>query len=309
MHEPVMRSEVLAQLAVQAGGRYIDATVGDGGHTRALLEAMGPTGRLLGLDRDAGALADTQERLADWSAQCAWVHSNFSDLQRVAVEQGFEQVDGVFFDLGVRSDQLDRAERGFSFMQDGPLDMRMDRSEARTAADLVNQLPEADLARLLWRYGDERGARRIAAAVVRRRAEQPFRTTGELAQTVSDARGGRRGKRHPATRSFMALRMAVNEELAAIEAGLAQAFELVRPGGRIAVLTYHSVEDRLVKQLFARHVGRWESLQAGGRTWLGEAPRMARITRKPLIPQMAEVAENPRARSAQLRVVERMVES
>ncbi len=306
MHDPVMRAEVVEALAVKAGGRYIDATLGDGGHARAILERAGATGRLLGLDRDAEALKRARERLTPWERQCAWAQTNFSGLDRVADDHGFDAVDGVFFDLGVRSEQLDRAERGFSFMRAGPLDMRMDRTEARTAADLVNDLPEAELADLLWRFGDERASRKIAAAIVRRRAERPFAGTTELAETVAAATGGRRGRIHPATRTFMALRMAVNDELASLEAGLTAALHRVVAGGRVVVLTYHSVEDRLVKQILGRHIGRWESLQAGGRVWRGTLPRMKRVTRKPLVPGTTELKENPRARSAKMRVVERV---
>ncbi len=305
MHEPVMRSEVLDGLAVKPGGRYIDATLGDGGHSLAIMERAGATGRLLGLDRDEEALNRARERLAPWVEQCEWAQTNFSGLGRAADECGFNEVDGVLFDLGVRSDQLDQAERGFSFMREGPLDMRMDRREPLTAADLVNSLPETELADILWRLGEERGSRRIAARLVRRRADKLFETTTELAETVAAAAGGRRGKIHPATRTFMALRMAVNRELESIEEGVTAALHRVRPGGRVAVLTYHSLEDRLVKQIFGRHIGRWESLQAGGRAWQGTEPRMERVTRKPLTPGDEELKANPRSRSAKLRVVER----
>ena len=305
MHEPVMQSEVLDGLAMKRGGRYIDATVGDGGHAEALLERIGETGRLLALDRDREALTAAQKRLAGWAAQCAWVQTNFGGLSEAADGAGFFDVDGVLFDLGVRSDQLDQAERGFSFMRDGPLDMRMDRSAGETAADLVNDRPEAELAELIGELGEERGARRIAAAIVRRRAERRVETTGDLAELVSEAVGGRRGRIHPATRTFMALRMAVNSELGSIAQGVTAALHRVGPGGRVAVLSYHSLEDRLVKQIFAEHVGRWESLQAGGREWRGTEPRMKRITRKPMTPSAKELEKNARARSAKLRVVER----
>lgn len=305
MHEPVMCAEVLDGLAVRAGGAYIDATLGDAGHALAIMEVAGDTGRLLGLDRDEDALDRARERLAPWAGQCEWVQTNFSGLDRAADERGFNEVDGVLFDLGVRSDQLDRAERGFSFMREGPLDMRMDRREPQTAADLVNRLPEAELADLLWRLGEERASRRIAAHIVRRRTEKLFETTTDLAEAVTVASGGRRGKIHPATRTFMALRMAVNRELESIEEGLEAALRRIRPGGRVAVLAYHSLEDRLVKQIFGRHIGRWESLQAGGRAWEGVEPRMERVTRKPLTPDEDELHMNARARSAKLRVVER----
>jgi 16S rRNA (cytosine1402-N4)-methyltransferase len=303
-HAPVMLAEVLAGLAVKTGGTYIDATVGDGGHAAAIMEQAGATGRLLGLDRDADALAVARARLAA-VAGVTWGQANFEELDAAADAAGFHEVDGVLFDLGVRSDQLDRAERGFSFMHDGPLDMRMDQREPVTAADWVNKQPEAELARMIWQLGEERSARRIAAAIVARRAVQPFATTADLAAVAGEAAGGRRGRLHPATRTFMALRMAVNRELEAIEAGVRAALNRVGPRGRVAVLAYHSLEDRIVKRLFNQHVGRWESLAAGGRAWIGEWPRMERVTRKPLMPGTAECEANPRARSAKLRIVER----
>ncbi len=308
MHEPVMRAEVLNELAVRPGGTYIDATLGDAGHALAMMELAGATGRLLGLDRDEEALQRARKRLAPWAPQCTWVQANFMALGRVADECGFNEVDGVLFDLGVRSGQLDQAERGFSFMREGPLDMRMDRRESPTAADLVNRFSESELADVFRRLGEERAARRIAARIVERRQEKLFDTTTELADTVAAAAGGRRGKIHPATRTFMALRMAVNGELEAIEDGLSASLQRIRPGGRVAVLTYHSVEDRLVKQIVARHIGRWESLQAGGRVWRGAAPQVRRVTRKPLTPGEEELKKNPRSRSAKLRVMERILQ-
>ncbi len=306
MHKPVMSAEVIEGLAVKTGGRYIDATLGDGGHAQALLEAIGPTGRLLGVDRDAEALEQARSVLWDWREQYVEARANFESLAEVASTHDFLGADGVLFDLGVRSAQLDHPERGFSFMQDGPLDMRMDQRQDWTAADLVNEWTESELAQVIWRYGEERAARRIAAAVVARREDRRFTRTLDLAEVVELAVGGRRGKTHPATRTFQALRMRVNEELQAIEIGVRSAIDLVRPGGRIAVLTYHSLEDRLVKQICNRHVGQWQSLQAGGQEWVGEQPQLQRFTRKPLVPSVAEVRENPRARSAKLRIVERM---
>lgn len=305
MHEPVLLQEVLDGLDVRPGGRYIDATVGDGGHAAALLQHSAPDGRLMGVDRDQDALAFAQQRLAADADRCVWVHDNFEGLAERAKENGFLDVDGVLFDLGVRSDQLDRAERGFSFMQDGPLDMRMDQTEPGTAADLVNGLPEKELADLFFELGEERASRRIARRLVEERAKQPFETTRALAESVERAVGGRRGKIHPATRVFMALRMAVNRELESIHAGVTAALSLVRVGGRIAVISFHSVEDRVVKRLLASHIGRWESLPAGGRAWQGEEPHLLKITRKPAVAAAEEIRANPRARSAKLRIVER----
>ncbi len=305
-HAPVMVAEVVAGLGVRAGGCYVDATVGDGGHTAAIWAASGRAGRLLGLDRDAQALQQAAHRLGVDAKRCTWLAINFEGLEPAARAAGFNEVDGVLFDLGVRSEQLDRPERGFSFRHDGPLDMRMDRREARTAAEWVNESSPAELTTILRRYGEERAAHRIVRAITRRRAQQPFTRTADLAGVVAAAVGGRRGRIHPATRTFMALRMAVNRELEAIEAGLEGALALVAPGGRVAVLSYHSVEDRVVKRCFARHIGREEALQGGGQRWAGTLPRVRRVTRKPQLPTPEEVEQNPRSRSAKLRIVERM---
>lgn len=305
-HDPVMVNEVVEALAIQPGGRYVDATLGDGGHAAAILERLDADGRLLGLDRDADALARASQRLAVWANTFVTVQTPFGALDAAVESVGWSAVDGVLFDLGVRSDQLDRAGRGFSFLREGPLDMRMDQSQGETAADLVNTWAEADLADLLWRYGGEKASRRIARRLVHRRSTTPFTTTRDLAAVVAEAVGGRRGRIDPATRTFMALRMQVNDELGEIERGLEAAVRRLRPGGRLAVLSYHSVEDRLVKRLLAAHEGRQVSLQAGGVEWQGEEPRVRRVSRKPVRPTDAEVQQNARARSAQLRVVERI---
>ncbi len=306
MHVPVMVNEVMDLLAIRAGGAYVDGTVGGAGHAEAMARRMGSDGRLLGLDRDSDAISRGRERLLPFAKSVTLVHGNFADLSQIAGEAGFAGVDGVLLDLGVSSFQLDEAERGFSFQSDGPLDMRMDRSLPKTAADLVAELPEADLANVLWRLGEERDSRRVAAAVVRARRSGAIRTTGRLADLVSEAKGGRRGRIHPATQTFQALRMAVNDELGGIERGIEAALRLVKVGGRVAVITFHSIEDRLVKTIFARHVGRWESLQAGGQRWVGEQPACRWVNRKPVEPTEAESRGNARARSAKLRVVERV---
>lgn len=305
MHQPVMLREVLDGLAPRPGRRLIDGTLGGGGHAEALLELIGREGVLLGIDRDPGAIERARDRLSGWGGACVLAHGNFADIRRLAEERGLSGVDGILLDLGMSSDQVDAPERGFSFAQDGPLDMRMDPTQGATAADLVNDASEEELARILWELGGERAARRIARALVAERQRKPIRTTGELARLVEDALGGRRGRIHPATKTFMAIRMAVNQELECIERGLEDGLTLLRPGGRMAVLTFHSIEDRMVKRCFKRHVGHWESLQAGGRAWRGDAPAVRAVHRKPLTPAAEEVARNPRARSAKLRVVER----
>jgi len=229
-------------------------------------------------------------------------------MTAIASRHGIRKVDGVLLDLGVSSDQLDCAERGFSFDRDGPLDMRMDAKSKPTAADIVNTAPEGELADLLWRWGEERRSRRIARAIVHERGRGRIDSTLALARVVTTAVGGRRGKRHPATRTFQALRMAVNEELKCLEAGLEAGIDLLKEGGRIAVISFHSLEDRVVKECFRRHAGRFESLAAGGEEWRGTLPALELVNRRPTRPSGAEMAANPRSRSAKLRVAERVGE-
>jgi 16S rRNA (cytosine1402-N4)-methyltransferase len=307
MHVPVLPDEVLELMNIREGGVYIDGTMGSGGHSEAILERIGEKGMLLAIDRDEEALERCGRRLARFGDRCRRVHGNYSDIAGIAKSEGLDEVDGILLDLGVSSDQIDTAGRGFSFMHDGPLDMRMDRSQRRTAADVVNGMSERELVSILRKYGEEHSARKVAAVIVRRRAEKSFETTGDLAEVISDAKGGRRGRTHPATKSFQAIRMEVNGELGGVESGLRGGVELLRSGGRMAVITFHSLEDRIVKRFFAAHEGRWESLAAGGERWEGELPAMKRITRKPVQPAEAESLSNPRARSSKLRVAERIM--
>jgi len=218
---------------------------------------------------------------------------------------GLKQVDAVLLDIGISSDQLDDPDRGFSFMREGPLDMRMDQAAPLTAADLLNTLPEKDLSRLLKRYGEEPRARAIAHKVVAQREALPFRRTAQLADLVMEVYGGRRGRIHPATLTFQALRIAVNGELEALEAGLEAGLRILKVGGRMAVITFHSLEDRIVKQFFVEHQGRMESLPEGGAKWVGALPKMVILTRKPMVASEDKCRGNPRARSAKLRVAER----
>ena len=308
MHQSVLLEEVLSLLDVREGGVYVDGTAGSGGHAEAILERIGENGMLLAIDRDQEALERTGRRLSRFGSRCRRIHGNYADIVTHCEKAGVQEVDGVLLDLGVSSDQLDTAERGFSFMQDGPLDMRMDQSASRTAADVVNGATEQELVTILRDYGEERSARRVAAVIMSRRAEKPFETTADLAETISEAKGGRRGRTHPATQAFQAIRMEVNGELDGVNAGLRGGLELLRDGGRMAVITFHSLEDRIVKRFFATHEGRWESLAAGGERWEGELPPMKRITRKPVQPSDAECRANPRARSSKLRVAERVGE-
>jgi 16S rRNA (cytosine1402-N4)-methyltransferase len=305
-HTPVLLNEVVAALQPRLGGIYADGTLGGGGHAAALLKQSQPGGQLFGIDADPTALQVTQARLAAVAPpECfVLVHGKFGGFGELAREQGFTAFDGIVFDLGVSSHQLDTPERGFSFAHDGPLDMRLDPTQGPSAADLLATLPEQELADLIYRYGEERASRQIARRIVARRSQQPLQTTGELASLVAQAvrRPGRRERIHPATRTFQALRIAVNHELNQLEAALPQAVELLRPGGRLAVISFHSLEDRIVKLFFRAESG------YGG----SEAPerpvRLRIITKKPIEPGDEELLANPRSRSAKLRVAERIEE-
>ena len=302
MHRAVLLDEVIAWLAPKPGGVYIDGTLGGGGHARAIAMAVGPTGRVMAMDQDAGALERARAALEGCREQCVLVRGSFSGLAEAAVAGGLTRVDGVLLDIGISSDQLDDPERGFSFMREGPLDMRMDQTCAATAADLLNTLPEQALADILRRYGEEPRARAVARRIVGQRASDPFVSTSQLANLVERVYGGRRGRIHPATLTFQALRIAVNGELEALEKGLESGLRILAPGGRLAVISFHSLEDRRVKQFFVEHQGRMESLPEGGEKWVGTPPEMKILTRKPVMATDQECRDNPRARSAKLRV-------
>jgi 16S rRNA (cytosine1402-N4)-methyltransferase len=308
VHQAVLWREAVDALAVRPGGVYLDGTLGGGGHASAILEGARPGGRLIGIDRDPEALARCHTWLKAPDAAVDLVPGNFREMASIAAGLGVTGCDGILLDLGLSSDQLERPERGFSFMTDGPLDMRMDPTRGPTAAELLNRLEEAELADLLWRYGEEPDSRRLARAAVADRRGVPFARTLAFADWVARIKGGRRGRIHPATQVFQALRIAVNDELAAAAEGVEAAIRLLKPGGRLAVITFHSLEDRIVKQLFLRHAGRWENLQAGGRRWDGEQPAVRLIGRKPVTASEQELNENPRARSAKLRTIERVEE-
>jgi 16S rRNA (cytosine1402-N4)-methyltransferase len=303
----VLLSEVVAALQPRAGGAYVDCTVGAGGHAEAILEAAKPDGQLLGLDADGDALALARARLRRFGARVTLVHRNFRDLSAVLAEQRFAQVQGVLLDLGVSSMQLNQPERGFSFSSDGPLDMRMNQTEGPTAADAISELPEHDLARILFDYGEEPRARRIARAIVARRAHAPFRSTGDLSRVIASAAGGARGGRiHPATRSFQALRIAVNDELHGLEVALPDALESLVPGGRLAVISFHSLEDRIVKRFLQSRAGRCVC-PPGLPVCVCRAQAEVRLlTKKPIVPGRDEQMRNPRSRSAKLRAAEKL---
>ena len=303
VHVPVLLDEVIAGLQPRQGGCFIDCTVGLGGHAAAILDKIWPSGRLLGIDADPEAIKISQDRLSDYRESVTLVNDNFVNLEAICRRYHFHPVDGILFDLGVSSLQLDTAERGFSFNLDAPLNMRFDRGQGPTASDIVNSLSEPELARLLREYGEERHSQRIARYIVRNR---PIATTLELARLVQQALGAKRGKIHPATRTFMALRIAVNEELQNLELALKQTINLLRPGGRLAVISYHSLEDRIVKQ-FMRDAA--SSCLCPPGTIIcrcGHVPTLKLISRKVIRPTSLEVQSNPRSRSAKLRIAERL---
>jgi 16S rRNA (cytosine1402-N4)-methyltransferase len=305
MHVAVLVSEVIAALRPRRGGCFVDCTVGLGGHAAAILEELRPSGRLLGIDADPEAIRISQDRLSDYGQAVTLVNDNFVNLEVIGKRYHFHPVDGILFDLGVSSLQLDTAERGFSFHLDAPLDMRFNPEQGLTASDIVNRFSEQELAELIQRYGEEPHSRRIARHIVQNR---PITTTAELAQLVKQASGAptHRGKIHPATRTFMALRIAVNSELQNLELALKQTPNLLRPGGRLAVISYHSLEDRIVKQ-FMRYAASSCVCPPGTAVCrCGYVPTLKLVSRKVIKPTSLEIKSNPRSRSARLRVAERL---
>ncbi|MBT3554117.1 MAG: 16S rRNA (cytosine(1402)-N(4))-methyltransferase RsmH [Chloroflexi bacterium] len=302
-HEPVMMPEIMQALNVQPGGRYIDGTLGEGGHSKEILRAADPGGQVLGLDADAEAITVATERLAEHGESFRAVNVNFRDVRATALQYEFVPVHGVLFDLGVSSLQLDRESRGFSFRRADPLDMRFSFDQQITAADIVNHYAESELADIIFHLGEDRAARRIARAIVRSR---PILTSLELAEVIEKV-NPRRGKRtHPATQTFQAIRIAVNDELSALETALEQAVSLLGQSGRMTVISYHSLEDRIVKNFIRKQAS--DCICPPG-TPVCRCEHLATlkvITRRPLIPTDAETASNPRARSAKLRVAERI---
>ena len=301
-HVPVLTDEVVAGLQVRPGGRYLDATLGAGGHTASILHASAPDGLVLGLDADPAAIAFAGQVLRPFGDRVIMQVANFRNLATVIADVGFEFFDGVLMDLGFSSRQLADARRGFSFMHDGPLDMRMDPGQEQTAADLVNQVPEAELADLLWKYGEERHSRRIAGAIVRAR---PISSTGQLAELVARARG-QREKIHPATRTFQALRIAVNSELENLSEALPQARNVLCPGGRLAVIAFHSLEDRVVKRFCQQEARDCICPPEIPICVCQHRATLRVVNRKPIRPSDKEVTANPRSRSARLRIAERL---
>jgi len=302
-HKPVMVPEVLDALQVQPGGRYIDCTLGEGGHSDAILRACEPGGQLLGVDADHEAIAVATDRLRCHGGAFVAVPGNFRDIRGLALSYDFAPVHGVLFDLGVSSLQLDVEARGFSFRRKDPLDMRFSLGQTITAADIVNGYDQSELADLIFRFGEERGARRIAAAIV---AARPVATSAELAEVVAGVARGPRRRLHPATKTFQALRIAVNEELSALEVALDQAVSLLGHGGRLVVLAYHSLEDRIVKNFMRREASDCVCPPGLPVCGCGHLATVARVSGRVIKPTPAEVASNPRSRSARMRVVERI---
>ena len=306
MHIPVLLREAVDSLAVRQGGVYVDGTLGRAGHAREILLRGGAGTTLVGIDRDGQALEESAARLGTVpGAKVVLVHGCHGSIADIVHGEGFRDVDGILLDLGVSSPQLDEPGRGFSFRTDGPLDMRMDRSRDVTAAMLVATRTEEELAGILRTLGEEPNARRIARAIVQARALRPIETTGQLAGLV-ERTVGRRGPHHPATRTFQALRMAVNDEIGELERALEGGLGILKEGGRFAVITFESLTDRVVKRFFAAHAGRMVSLQQGGERWEGILPRVRPVTRHAVVASDEETEINPRARSAKLRTIERM---
>ncbi|NGX15215.1 16S rRNA (cytosine(1402)-N(4))-methyltransferase RsmH [Wenzhouxiangella sp. XN24] len=304
-HAPVLLGEALEALAPHAAGSYLDATLGRGGHTAAILQQLGEAGRVLAVDRDPDAVRAGQRRFAG-DERVSIVRGNFAELEQIAAQAGFSAgFDGVLLDVGVSSPQLDDPARGFSFMRDGPLDMRMDPDAGRSAADWLATVSERDLARVLFEYGEERHGRRIARAVVTAREVTPIRSTGQLAELIAGAVPGREPGKHPATRSFQAIRICINDELAALDAALEASLALLKPGGRLCVISFHSLEDRRVKRFIRRHAEVAEPWRG-----LPDIPAHARPVLRPVGKAVragaAEIEANPRARSAVLRAAERL---
>ncbi len=302
-HQPVLYQFIIEVLRPTSGGKYIDGTVGSGGHAAGILSASSPDGKLLGLDLDPSAIELARQRLQPFNERAIVVQSSYTTMQDQVDKLGWDQVDGILIDLGVSSMQLDQPTRGFSFRESAPLDMRFNPNNPMTAGMIVNEYPEEEISRIIWEYGEDRLSRRIARAIVNHR---PIETTTQLARVITDASGHKFQPIHPATRTFQALRIAVNDELKGLEKVIPMAINLLKVGGRLAVISFHSLEDRIVKTRF-----RTESKDCICQTdqiicTCNHKASIKEITRKPVIPGDEEIAQNPRARSAKLRIVEKL---
>lgn len=304
-HKPVLFEETIESLRIRPDGVYIDGTMGGGGHSEAIARLL-TTGRLLSIDQDPDAIEAAGKRLSPYP--CSMIaHGNFSEMVRLAEEKGITEADGVLMDIGVSSHQLDTPERGFSYHYDAPLDMRMSQ-EGPSARDLVNTLPEKELAQIIFRYGEDKNANRIVGGICRAREQAPIETTEQLAELIKQSvpAAVRRGQGHPARKTFQALRIAVNGELDRLKEGLEAGFSLLRPGGRLAVITFHSLEDRIVKQQMAKWCEGCTCPKDFPVCVCGKKPQGTLVYRKGLAPSEQEIAENPRARSSRLRVIEKL---
>lgn len=306
-HKSVLLQECLDGLNIKPDGIYVDGTLGRAGHSREIAKRL-TSGRLIGIDRDAAALEAAPARLEGLMDRVKLVRGNFSQVGEILRKLDIPAVDGMLFDLGVSSPQLDEAARGFSYLQDAPLDMRMDQSAALTAYEVVNEWSQEELKRILWQYGEERYAGPIAAAIVRHRAQAPVRTTLELADLIRSAMPAKacREKQHPAKRSFQAIRIAVNDELGEVERMLDTALDLLNPGGRLAIISFHSLEDRLVKTAYAGWAKGCTCPPDFPVCVCGKTPKVRLVGKKPIVSTPQELEENPRARSAKLRVAEKL---
>ncbi len=306
-HRPVLLQECVEALNIRPGGVYLDGTLGRAGHSEQIARRL-TTGRLICVDRDQAALDAARERLAPWMDQTTLVHSNFDQVDAILDKLSLSGVDGMLFDLGVSSPQLDDGSRGFSYMTDAPLDMRMDREEGLTAADIVNRWPQEELRRIISQYGEERFAPQIAGAIVRRRGDKPIATTLELVEIIKSAMPAKalREKQHPAKRTFQAIRIAVNDELSSVERMLQRAVPRLNRGGRLAVITFHSLEDRVVKTGLAGFARGCTCPPDFPVCVCGKTPDIRLVNKKPILPSQREVEENPRARSAKLRAAEKL---
>jgi 16S rRNA (cytosine1402-N4)-methyltransferase len=306
-HKSVLLEECIQSLNIRPEGIYLDGTLGGAGHSLEIVQRL-TTGRLIGVDRDTMALDAAKQRLGPYLDRVTLVHSNFKEIDQILDSLDIGQVDGMLFDLGVSSPQLDQADRGFSYMADAPLDMRMNREDRLSAYEVVNQWPREELKKILYEYGEERYAPQIAAAIDRRRQEQPIETTLELVDVIRSALPAQalREKQHPAKRTFQAIRIAVNDELGAVREMMEAAIPRLRPGGRLAVITFHSLEDRIVKVAMTAAAKGCTCPPEFPVCVCGKKPQVKIITRKPIVSGEAELEENPRARSAKLRVCEKL---
>lgn len=305
-HTPVLLKEVVVQLQPHSGGLYADGTAGGGGHAEEILRVCGPDGRVIGLDWDEEAVTQTRDRLKEFGARVELVRANFAELEKVLMNVGITTVDGVLFDLGVSSRQFDEPTRGFSFQHDAPLDMRMNQQAGTSARDILRSASVEELIRILTEYGEEHRARAIARAIVRERECTEITTTTQLVHIVERVLGPKRGPKHPSTRVFQALRIAVNNELDNLRLGLAAALRVLKSGGRVAVISFHSLEDRIVKQFFVEQSAGCICPKDFPKCVCGRQRLLRVITRKPITPTEEEVRANPRARSAKLRVAEKI---